>query len=697
MTTDIERALWEAPWFGELFPFFVACSRRGEVLGVGRSLRKALGRSIVGASVDRVFELVRPMGFSGLAELADPKVLVVLSVDGRLRLRGQVMPLDSGVVFVGTPWFSELREVLDAGLVLDDFAAADTAADYVVLLGQLRAQLAESTSLADQLAAQILRAEQLRDEARSASERAEDAGRLRERFLAMMSHELRTPLTTILTTNQLMLLGELSDAQREHALAQQRAGSSLLALINSVLDLAKLREGKFDLVPERFEPRVALEDIIGPMREAANARGVVLEWVAAGSVPDALRGDPVRFKQVVTNLVGNALKFTSRGGVLVQLSARVSSEEGRCRLLLRVTDTGVGIDEATLEKMFQPFSQGANARGVGAAGTGLGLSICREIAKLMDGDVGASSTPGVGSTFWFDGSFDVDNTARVPRRTGQYRPLPKAIAPRERTRADRPAILVVEDEPVNRRLLGLIVESLGYNAELCSDGHQAVAAISRGGFAAVLMDCSMPVIDGFEATRRVRSLPDPASNTPIIAVTAYALEGDRERCIAAGMDDYLTKPVSRDSVRAALASWAPIHQEPVGTGEHPSAAQSTAISTAAVDVAVLQALRAFEQPNEPSLVAEVLGLFESDVRRRAVDLRAAANEGDLVRVRAAAHALRGACGNVGARRLERLARWLDGIDPLDDWRRVLDVTESFESDIDQTLKMLRAAAEMPHV
>jgi len=689
--------LWEESWFVLLFPFFVACSRAGEVLAVGRSLRKALGRSIAGEAFESVFELVRPVGASSFSTLSDPGSLVVLRVGGRLPLRGQAIPLESAVVFVGTPWFSDLREVLEADLSLDDFAAADTAADYIVVLGQLRAQLAESKTLAERLSEQIRRAERLRDEARIERERAEDAVRMRERFLAMMSHELRTPLTTILTTNQLMLLGELPDSQREYALAQQKAGRSLLALINSVLDLAKLREGKFDLVPERFEPRVALEDVLGPMRDGAHARGLVLEWIASAGVADAVRSDPVRFKQVLTNLVGNALKFTSRGGVLVRLSSRPADGDGLCRLVIRVTDTGIGIDEATRAKLFQPFSQGANARDVPVAGTGLGLSICREIAQLMSGAVGASSNAGGGSTFWFEGVFEVDTSQRSLRRTGQYRSLLRATVPKPLPREERPTILVVEDEPINRRLLGAIVESLGYNVEVCSDGHQAVAAISRGGLSAVLMDCNMPVIDGFEATRRVRSLPGPMANTPIIAVTAYALEGDRERCMAAGMDDYLTKPVSRDSVRAALAGWAPTSHEPAAVGDQASGQPSTMQSTASVDPTVLQSLRSFERPNEPSLIAEVLGLFETDVRRRSTELRSAVSANDRAGLKTAAHALRGACGNVGARRLERLARWLDGIDPLDDWVRVRDVADAFEMEIDQTLKLLRAAAEMPHV
>ncbi len=689
------------PWFGEVFPFFIACDDEARVRGVGRSLRKILPEEILGDLCDVHFEVLRPIGVRSLVDLrAKPRTLVTLRAPKGLRLRGQVIERADGVVFVGTPWFDDMADVLALGLTVDDFASYDSAADYVVLLSQVRAQLKESNDLARRLSEQIQRAESLRDEARMSREQAVEASQARERFLAMMSHELRTPLTTILATNQLMLMGELSPSQREHAKAQQRAGASLLALINSVLDLSKLQAGKFDLVPEVFEPRVALEDVVGSLRDEADRKGLVLEWIASGAVPTSVKGDPVRFRQVLTNYVANALKFTERGGVLVRMDVN-AVQDNRCRVFVSVTDTGIGIEPDVLEGLFRPFVQAHRDRGTGYVGTGLGLSICRQIAGLMGGHAGAESVLGRGSTFWFDGWFELDATPRT-RRTGQFRPLsilpPAVIANHvavvQPTVEANARVLVVEDEAVNRRLLALMVESMGYVVDVASDGASAVEAVRVVSYAAVLMDCSMPGMDGFAATRAIRALPGIEADTPVIAVTAHALEGDRERCLTEGMDDYLAKPFNPVQVREALARWAPIAatEQPViaGAPARFNANGPTGAARSSVDMSVLRALRAYQQPDEPDLVAEVVGLFESDARQRARALEVAVERKDKEGVRLHAHALKGASGNVGARKVERLARWMERVDPMDDWDTTRGVARALAEEIESAVVLLRA-------
>jgi signal transduction histidine kinase/DNA-binding NarL/FixJ family response regulator len=692
-------------WLDEVFPFYVACGADGMVSALGRSLKKILPGETLGRPCNSFVEILRPLGVRSLIALRDrPRSLVTLRAPMGLRLRGQVVARGAGAVFVGTPWFEDLDEVASFGLTVNDFASYDSAADYVVLLSQVRTQLRESNELAQRLSDQIQRAEALRDEARMAKEQAVEASTARDRFLAMMSHELRTPLTTILATNQLMLMGELASAQREHALAQQRAGASLLALINSVLDLSKLQAGKFDLVLESFEPRVALEDVVGAMREEAERKGLVLEWVVAGTVPTSVRGDPVRFRQVITNYVANALKFTERGGVLVRMGMK-SADEQRCKLTVTVTDTGIGIEPKAIEGLFEPFVQVHRDR-AGYVGTGLGLSICRQIAELMGGAAGGTSVVGKGSSFWFDGWFELDPIPRT-RRTGQFRALSvtpppslgPVIAPSSaaivRPSVDRaPRVLIVEDEAVNRRLLALLVEAMGYAVDVASDGHAAVEAVRTAPYAVVLMDCSMPGMDGFEATRVIRAMDGNVSETPVIAVTAHALEGDRERCLTEGMDDYLAKPFNPVQVREALARWAPIEgADPVmrdGVALRVTASGPTGAARSSVDFSVLRALRAYQQPGEEDLVTEVLGLFESDARQRANELELAVERRDVASVRLHAHALKGASSNVGARKVERLAKWIERVDPLDDWAATRDVARAIALEVESSVVLLRA-------
>lgn len=695
-TQEFERLL------EEVFPFYIACDASGQVVGLGRSLRKILPRPLQSGDSAQLIEVLRPHGASSLCAIGARRAeLVVVKLVIGLQLRGQVFDRgENGAVFVGRPWFEDLDDAMMLGLTVDDFAPYDAAADDVVLSSQLRAQMLEADKLAQRLKEEVRKAEKLRDDARVANEQAIEASKARDRFLAMMSHELRTPLTTILATNQLMLMGELSAAQREHAQAQKRAGATLLALINSVLDISKLQAGKFDLVPESFELRVAIEDVVGSMRDEAERKGLLLEWVASGAVPTTVRGDPVRFRQMLTNYVANAIKFTERGGVIVRVDVRETSDQ-RCKIVVAVTDTGIGIKSEHVELLFKPFVQVRRDRGTGHLGTGLGLSICKQIAELMGGSAGVTSVWGKGSTFWFDGWFELEAVPRT-RRTGQFRPLsiapPPALLPTSGSkpvpsRSGRaPRVLVVEDDAVNRRLLALLVESMGYVVDVASDGAAGVEAVRGGSYSLVLMDCSMPGMDGFEATAAIRGLPAPLCDIPVIAVTAHALEGDRERCISEGMDDYLTKPFNPSQIRQTLSQWAPLD-------DTASDASSTALRTTQgsqsarsdVDLSVLRGLKAYQRPDEPDLVAEVVALFESDARERAAQLERAVEARESAAVRLHAHALKGASSNVGARKVERLARWIERVDPLDDWALTRDLARALAAEVELAVVALRSA------
>jgi signal transduction histidine kinase/ActR/RegA family two-component response regulator/HPt (histidine-containing phosphotransfer) domain-containing protein len=563
-------------------------------------------------------------------------------------------------------------------------------------LEHLRARLRDSEALAAHLSAEVRALAALRDEARQATAQALEASHAKERFLALMSHELRTPLTTILATNQLMLLGDLSPPQRQHALAVQRAGDSLLRLINSVLDLSKLQASCFDLVPEPFDLCAALEDAVEPMREAAARKHLVLDWIASSEVPTSVRGDAVRFKQVVTNLLANAVKFTERGGVMLRVSASEHAE-GRCKLRVEVTDTGIGVSAEMLPTLFQAFSQAHPDRAGAYGGTGLGLCICRQIAELMGGSAGATSEVGKGSTFWFDGWLELSLAARSRRSTSTH-PLPLRDAANDATPAQSrqgatPVLLVVEDEPVNRRLFGLLAERLGYTVETAPDGPSAVAAVARGGFGAVLMDCNMDGMDGFEATQAIRALSGDVSQTPVIAVTARALQGDRERCLEAGMDDYLSKPVEMRQLYGVLARWAPLpdadRSTPQALAAAPSSSGSAGRSRADMDFSILESLRVYGKQGDEDLLSELVALYVRDARVRAQSLVDAVEARQVAPTRSVAHALKGMSSNIGARKVERLSRWLEVADRFEDWSMSRDVARAIVAEIEVATRTLR--------
>lgn len=698
----------DSAFLEEVFPFYLSVDQGGVIVGLGRSLQKLLGPSVVGSLVSQWLSILRPHGVTDFTLLNKrSSKLVVLQLRNSVRLRGQVVAQPDRFTFVGSPWFEDIDDLVSHGLTVNDFAPYDGATDYAVLLSQVRAQLKESNELAHRLSSEIQQAERLRDEAREATHRAVESTQTRERFLAMMSHELRTPLTTILATNQLMLMNDLAPQQREHALAQQRAGHSLLALINSVLDLSKLQAGKFDLIPEPFELRLVTEDVVGSLREEAERRGLVVEWIVSKEIPLALKGDPVRLNQVLTNLVANALKFTERGGVLVRVKL-TELEENRCKVLFSVSDSGIGIAPDALEGLFRPFVQVhrdvpmPRDRASGYVGTGLGLSICKQIAELMGGTAAAKSAPGRGSTFWFNGWFEIDHSVRG-RRTGQFKPLtipPVALstgsvaASKPQTTNLRAPILIVEDDAVNRQLLSLMVRSMGYHTEAVSDGASALSAVKERTYAVVLMDCSMPGMDGFAATKAIRAMSSEVADTPIIAVTAHALEGDRERCLNEGMDDYLAKPFNPVQIRETLARWIPSTPTVIGATagslSRLSATNATGFARSSVDPSVLQKLREYQQPDEPDLVEEVVTLYRADAHTHADAAIVAVERRDADLLRLHTHALKGASSNVGAKKIERLARWLEVVDRRDDWALTEEVVRALKTEIDPTVTLLRA-------
>ncbi len=585
--------------------------------------------------------------------------------------------------------------LLELGVQMQEWTLTRKDGDRVPVLLAISAIRAEGGMVNGHLviATDLTRIKELEDALRASEIAAREASRAKGDFLAAMSHEIRTPMIGVTGMLEVLSHSTLDSDQRRTVTVIQQSAASLLQIIGDILDFSKVEAGRMDLSPTTISLQQLVRSTLANFTGSASSKGLVLECRIDSNVAPAHLADPLRLRQILSNFLSNAIKFTEQGMVLVALERHGADDHGE-RVCIRVTDTGIGITAEQQQRLFRPFSQAEGSTTRRFGGTGLGLVICRRLAELMGGQVTMESTPGSGTSMRLllslpEGevaNLEVPDEAAPPPASFQPRALPSV----EQARVEHSLILLVDDHPTNRLVVARQLALAGYACQTAEDGIDALSQWQNGQFALVLSDIHMPHMDGYQLTQAIREEEERRGlrRIPVVALTAAALKGEAERCLAAGMDDYLSKPVTIPQLTACLLRWLP-HTASAAV-KMSSAVQATlapaiAAATAALpqvqggpvplDRSVLDALTGGDREQNHAVLVDYLTTTASDLQAA----RLAREAGDAAKLAREAHKIKGAALLVGARELANAAQALEMAAKKTDWPQILPLATDVET------------------